>query len=250
MKSIIVVAAHKKFDVPADSVYLPVQVGAAGKADLGYQRDDMGDNISNRNPYYCELTGLYWAWKNLDAEYIGLAHYRRFWVRQGVFGKKILSGKEIDALTNDSDIIVPERRNYYIESNYSQYVHAHNGIVLDYVREVICDLYPYYADAYDERMRKSWGHRFNMMIMKRELLDGYCSWLFGVLFELEKRIRAADDYELEPRVMGFISERLIDVWLDANGLSYKEIPYINTEGENKLKKGIKMIGRKAAAWRR
>ena len=78
MKNIkIIVATHKKYKMPNDAMYLPVQVGAEGKETLGYVRDNEGENISHKNPNYCELTGLYWAWKNLDAEYLGLAHYRR-----------------------------------------------------------------------------------------------------------------------------------------------------------------------------
>ena len=73
----IIVATHKKYWMPEDSMYLPVHVGAAGKAGIGYQRDDTGKNISDKNPNFCELTGLYWAWKNLKADYVGLAHYRR-----------------------------------------------------------------------------------------------------------------------------------------------------------------------------
>ena len=80
MKSVkIIIATHKKFNEPKDTnLYLPVYVGAEGKDDLGYQKDNEGDNISKLNPYFCELTGIYWAWKNLDADYIGLVHYRRF----------------------------------------------------------------------------------------------------------------------------------------------------------------------------
>ena len=74
----VIVATHKKYYMPNDKLYLPVQVGASGKNSIGYQRDDEGENISEKNPYYCELTGLYWAWKNLDVEYIGLCHYRRY----------------------------------------------------------------------------------------------------------------------------------------------------------------------------
>ena len=78
MKNVkIIVATHKPYKMPDDEMYLPVHVGAAGKDSIGYQRDDEGENISSKNPYFCELTGLYWAWKNLNADYIGLAHYRR-----------------------------------------------------------------------------------------------------------------------------------------------------------------------------
>ena len=85
----IVVATHKKYEMPKDKMYLPLHVGAEGKMDpngnvldLGYVKDNTGDNISEKNSSYCELTGLYWAWKNLTADYIGLVHYRRY------FGKR------------------------------------------------------------------------------------------------------------------------------------------------------------------
>ena len=70
--------------MPNDDMYIPLHVGAEGKKDkqgnpldLGYQKDNTGENISELNASYCELTGLYWAWKNLDADFIGLSHYRR-----------------------------------------------------------------------------------------------------------------------------------------------------------------------------
>ena len=74
----ILVAAHKQYWMPEDSVYLPLHVGAEGKPDLGYTKDNTGENISAKNPNFCELTGLYWAWKNLEADYVGLVHYRRY----------------------------------------------------------------------------------------------------------------------------------------------------------------------------
>ena len=70
----IIIATHKKYQMPADSMYIPLHVGAEGKKDetgkelnLGYVKDNTGDNISKMNPSFCELTGLYWDWKNLNA---------------------------------------------------------------------------------------------------------------------------------------------------------------------------------------
>ena len=76
----ILVCCHKEAYVPNDDIYLPIHVGKAiSKKDLGFQGDDEGDNISYKNPHYCELTALYWAWKNLrNVDYIGLCHYRRY----------------------------------------------------------------------------------------------------------------------------------------------------------------------------
>ena len=75
----VVIATHKKYEMPTDDLYLPIHVGAElnKDKDLGYQKDNVGDNISDKNDRYSELTALYWAWKHVDAEYIGLAHYRR-----------------------------------------------------------------------------------------------------------------------------------------------------------------------------
>ena len=89
----ILVAAHKKYWMPDDSVFLPIQVGAALHLALGYVPDNTGDNISAKNPNYCELTALYWAWKNLDCEYIGLCHYRRYFGHT-VYSKDIKKKKE------------------------------------------------------------------------------------------------------------------------------------------------------------
>ncbi|WP_278389529.1 DUF4422 domain-containing protein, partial [Acidaminococcus fermentans] len=83
MNITILIAAHKPYWMPSDPVYLPLQVGAEGKSLIpGYTPDNTGDNISAKNPHYCELTGLYWAWKNLSCEYIGLCHYRRYFGHQ------------------------------------------------------------------------------------------------------------------------------------------------------------------------
>ena len=83
----VIIAAHKEYPMPECSCYLPLQVGRALNPGIGYTADNTGDNISDKNPNYCELTGLYWAWKNLPADVLGLVHYRRYMGKKGgVFG--------------------------------------------------------------------------------------------------------------------------------------------------------------------
>ena len=83
MKTQIFVMTHKKFNPPKDTVYVPLQVGSALNPDLGYMKDDTGDSISDLNPYYGELTGMYWLWKNYsDVDIIGICHYRRYFFMQ------------------------------------------------------------------------------------------------------------------------------------------------------------------------
>jgi hypothetical protein len=245
----IIIATHKTYQMPRDDMYLPIHVGAEGKADLGYTKDNTGDNISIKNPNYCELTGLYWAWKNLDAEYIGLAHYRRHFCLSSSKGDKwerILSKKQLEEILKDNDIILPRPRNYYIETNYSQYVHAHHAEDLDITRQILEEKYPESLSVYDDYMKRTIGHRFNMFIMKKEYFDAYCEWLFDILFELEKRLDISEYSQNDARVFGFVSERLIDVWIETNHLSYKELPVEFMEKENWLKKGTAFLKRKFA----
>ena len=244
----IIVATHKNYWMPEDNMYIPVHVGAEGKdLDLGYIKDNTGDNISKKNKNYCELTGLYWTWKNIDAEYIGLAHYRRHFCIKGAKGskeEKILTFPQAEELVKDNDIILPNPRNYYIETNYSQYAHAHHAIDLDTTRDILCEKYPAYVKAYDSSMKKTIGHRFNMFIMKKNKFDEYCEWLFDVLFELEKRLDISEYNTNDSRVFGFVSERLLDVWIDTKGYEYKDIPYIFMEKQNWIMKGFNFIKRK------
>lgn len=250
MKDIkIIVATHKKYWMPSDPMYLPLHVGREGKKDLGYTGDDTGDNISLKNKNYCELTGLYWAWKNLDADYVGVAHYRRHFVDKRGGGSKqdkVLTQVQLEQLLKETDIVLPKPRNYYIETNYSQYVHAHHAEDLDVTREILEEKYPSYVKAFDESMKRTYGHRFNMFVMKKEYFRQYCEWLFDILFELEKRLDISDYSENDARVFGFVSERLLDVWLDANHLKYENIAVQFMERQNWVKKGGSFLKRKFA----
>ena len=252
MESKLIVVTHKRYWMPDDPIYIPLHAGAGRKdiqkdfTGLGYRKDSTGDNISYKNKNYCELTGLYWAWKNLDADYIGLVHYRRHFTykRRGDKKDRVLSGEELSGLLKETDIILPKKRNYFIETNYSQYIHAHHAEDLDITREIISEKYPEYLPQYDSSMKKTSGHRFNMFIMKKELLDEYCSWLFSILFELEERLDISSYSDNDARVFGFVSERLLDVWIMTKQYEYKELPYIFMEKQNWLKKGFNFLKRK------
>ncbi len=238
----IIIATHKKYEMPKDPVYLPLHVGADGKADLEYTRDNTGENISSKNPSYCELTGLYWAWKNLNVDYVGLVHYRRYFA-----GKKrgknpferILTGDELCQMLPGHRIFVPKKRRYYIESLYSHYQHTHYEEHLNQARELILQMYPEYILSYDRVMKRTYGYMFNMMIMEHRILDEYCSWLFDILFALEKRSSMSSLSAFQGRFYGRVSEIIFNVWLDYQLESgkikkseVKELPVVYTEKVN------------------
>lgn len=243
----MIVAAHRAYRMPADAMYLPLHVGrAGGDLDLGFQGDDTGDHISEKNPTFCELTGVYWAWKNLDADYVGLSHYRRYF--RGSRGKDkwdcILTGQQAAALLRETDVILPKRRNYYIETAYSQYVHAHPAEGLDLALQLAAAEGESYARAIDTMKKRTWTHIYNMFLMKRDIFDGYCRWLFDILFQVERKLDISRYSAYDRRVFGFVAERLLDVYLEANGISYKELPVMFMEQQNRLKKGGAFLRRK------
>ena len=240
----IIVATHKKYKMPDDELYLPVQVGSEGKENLGYQVDNNGENISNKNATFCELTGLYWAWKNLDADYIGLCHYRRHFTCKKLIPfneeakfKILLNKKQTEEILKDTDIILPKKREYYIENLYDHYKHTMYVETLDETRKIIEEKCPNYLPEFDKLHKRTSAHMFNMFVMKKEYLNDYCEWLFDILFELEKRIDSSKYDSFHARYLGRISELLLDVWINTNGLKYREVKVIDMQNVNWFKKG-------------
>ena len=245
----ILVATHKKYWMPEDEVYLPIHVGREGKQNLGYIGDNTGDNISIKNPNYCELTAIYWAWKNLKADYIGLVHYRRYFTKHNFRNcekkkQDILLKSDFENILKDVDIIVPDKRKYYIETIRSHYNHSYYEKDLNETENIIKDIYPKYSVSFNKVMNRTWAHMFNMFVMCKDYFDEYCEWLFTILFELEKRIDISNYTVTEARVFGFISELLLDVWLETKQIKYKEINVSFMEKQNWLKKGGLFLKRK------
>lgn len=254
MKDIqILVATHKKYKMPESDIYLPIHVGREGKEDLGYQGDNEGDNISLKNVNYCELTALYWAWKNLKCDYVGLNHYRRYFTRNGFIKKYILlqpkknlilEKKELEKLLVDYDLILPKKRNYYIESIRTHYKNAHFIKDLNEVEKIIIEKYPTYHSNFDQVMNQSKLHLYNMFVMSKDNFNEYADWLFDILFELEKRIDISGYDDYQKRIYGFLSERLFNVWINHKNLRCAELEVVNLEGVNWYKKANEFLKRK------
>ena len=133
-------------------------------------------------------------------------------------------------------MVLPKRRNYYVETIYSHYAHTFDGSHLDKTRSIIEKKCPEYLNSFDKVMKSRGAHMFNMFIMKKELADKYCEWLFDILFELEKVIDTSGMTAFEARLFGRVSEMLLDVWIEKNGIKYKEIRYVHMEPVNWWKK--------------
>lgn len=252
-RTIILLITHKAYEFPKLlPIYHPLQVGFANRIDPAFWRDNSGDNIAERNRSYCELTGLYWAWKNLDYDTLGLCHYRRLFLSPGSFRltlfkkrtKSLLSEPEIESLLSTHDMIVPKKRHYWIETRESQYAHAHHIEDLKLTETVIRERYPEYLEAWKRVLHTRSGHICNMFIACKGIAEAYCAWLFDILFEVEKRLDISGYSEKDQRVFGYLGERLLDVYIDQNGLNYIEVPIFTTESQHWFRKGAVFLKRK------
>lgn len=234
----IYVAAHQLSVLPSGTdkdIYDILQVGAEGRTYFSDIRDNQGENISPQNVLYNELTGLYWIWKNCREDIVGLCHYRRFFVSGWGKVKNLLAGKNVgyigkdyicsqlkkyDAIVHNISIALPS-----VEKHYCKY---NSPVCYLCLKEVIAEIYPDYADAFECVMNGRKIHFLNMIIARREVVSRYAEWLFGILFETEKRI-AAHIGKVPDREMGMLGERLMDVWLLKERIRTKECFSVNTE---------------------
>lgn len=227
---------HKKAPVYESEYIIPIHAGKANsKLDLGLIGDDSGENISERNGSWCELTVIYWMWKNIKADYYGLFHYRRFLNFNAIGGgyeifndfeqnsiqkfgwddKKIqLVCENYDVITSPIWNIHPVGLPNYTMTNYEFYAKEHFAkdldVVINLIKEKTPEIYPFALKSlYSKECFFA-----NMMVMKKEYFFDYCEWLFDILFEAEKIINI-DNYDpYQKRIWGFIAERLSNCYLE------------------------------------
>ena len=238
----IFICAHKEVALPQHPYFLPIQAGAALHEPInGYQPDNEGENISIKNPHFCELTCHYWAWKNLkNIDIIGLNHYRRYFdfqqkwpqlsadkhfIATDDFLNKPYVFPDLESILNKYDIILPVARHWRV-SNTQQYADYHIAKDWEMLRQIIKEKSPQYISAFEKTMdhsNKSVG--YNMFITHWKHFNTYSEWLFDILFEVERRVPPVDD-PIQSRIYGYMSERLINVFCERHHLRIKNIPII------------------------
>ena len=199
--------------------------------------DNNGDNITEKNANYCELTALYWIWKNVDADYIGLEHYRRYFCRKNIFKAVVLTKKKIIKILNKYDVILP-RKGDLKQSVYEDYSQMHFASDLDICRAIIELEFPEFLGDFDAVMNMHCISACNMFIMSEVLMSEYCQWLFKILFAAEQQIDLTGRNVYQSRVFGFLSERLFNVWLHHKQLKVYYAPIYNV-GDKPLLDKIK-----------
>jgi len=231
------VCTHKPTELPSDdSVFVPIQVGAASNGRFGILSDDTGDNISAKNCFYGELTGLYWLWKNYtDVDIIGVCHYRRFFFKED---GELMLAPDFEKSLEDCDMLLADA----VESdvtNYEGFTSAHKAIFLEQTGEVIKTIYPEFYPAFEEHLQSHISYAGNLAVMRKDIFDEYCNWLFSIFFEMEKIVDLSglDDYHR--RLYGFISELMMPVFAKTKGLKIKA-GHIGFTEEKKETKELKL----------
>ena len=210
---------HKKFNEPKDPIYMPLHVGRAGAEDYGYAGDHTGDNISEKNCYYGELTGVYWVWKNVrTTDYVGICHYRRYFCTEE---GRIFNEKDYLSILKDYDIITSKKLKLNF-SYFDGYEGDYNIFDLITTGETIRQMYPEYYDTFERLVHGNGTYFGNMMVTSKELYDEYAEWLFSIFADVEKKIDPSGYDDYHKRVYGFISEFLLYVWVEVKGLKVYE----------------------------
>ena len=251
-----------------DDTYCPIMAGSVFMDRKSIEGDDTGDNISDKNRYYSELTGIYWAWKNRKEDIVGFCHYRRYFTAKpepfryklkrllyrsiGLYKKRygliytsntsyflprILKKEEVCRLMNEYDAILPQARklNYTVEIHYKRY---HNVEDLKLLESIIAQKYPDYTEAFHSVLKSRRLYANNMFILRDSRYQEFMQWWFDILFEFERRISVAQYIGYQERILGFVAERLLNVWFAKQQLKILELPviYFKNQKSRKLEK--------------
>ncbi|MDO6462359.1 DUF4422 domain-containing protein [Granulosicoccaceae sp. 1_MG-2023] len=255
--------SHKPLPLPDVPGLQLMQVG--GGPDFSPVRDNSGEHIAARNAGYSEATAFYQVWKNRPSEFVGFCHYRRFLLTDSLStrlagqlhepclpdgtplenyasGRRVAPGSFFNALQDrpdyvaqlqsqlgDADVLLPRSNPLPPGGFMAQYAGSH-------------PLWPFFnllslmskednrlaADAVAFFTRARHAYWNNLMLMRGELFDQYCQFLFHWLFELEQKT-SQPQHPYQKRVFAFLSERLLNFWIHREGLSVAECDWCMTE---------------------
>ena len=275
MPDIKIIVSHRidhDSATPEPPVYLPIRSGAIfdTRSDILMQGDDTLDNISEKNRYFSEFTAQYWAWKNLDADYLGLCHYRRYFsfadkkrrtpkhdrmIHEALLDKKAANKYDIDntdkiiRAVSSFDAIVPptiEIRHLPtksgIKSSCAEMWNAYTGYTAngktftDIILELIQKLHPKYLETAKNYLSGAKHRSFNCYILKKHLFNEMCDFEFDIMFAFEQKT-IAECGAIPQRFIGYIGELLNGIYIEYAiteiGIKYKELQLVFFHNTNK-----------------
>lgn len=222
----VVTTEYHDIDLPEGYSWLEVGCALRNSHISGVLYDNVGENISDQNDSYCELTGLYWLWRNCEDEIRGLCHYRRLYsgdrkvrllpshmrsARQ--IPEELLTQAQAEELlrTHDLILLMPyDPGDVTAREDLGRYVSAHDIDVLD---QIIREKWPDWQTSYEMVMASRNLSYCNMLIAGREVYDDYCQFLFTILGQYAERIDLTGYTVQQRRIYGYIAEVLLNVYV-------------------------------------
>ncbi len=220
--------------------YKIIQAGRALNPDLGYIGDNTGENISHLNLYLNEITALYWFWKNTTHTVVGLVHYRRFFTE---LDNRDFAYEKI--LTKDAALKILERYDIIISKVSYEFMIQQDLLKNDcgyelpifaegIIKKHMLKAQPDYVETFENLMNSVTMYRSHLFITRRNVLDAYCKWLFSFIVDATEEVLRSVPLANLPfsprRLMAFLAERMLTVWLIKNRLRIKELPFMFIEG--------------------
>lgn len=235
----IFVTTHKNVDLFDSNIIQPVQVGPKTERFPWAFHDDEGENIADLNPRYCELTTQYWAWKNINADYYGFCHYRRYFDftetehEENPFGEIMddyIDAKAAQEYGLDDATIAETVKQYDVITtpfgNLEEIINKYgtpralweaapllHDDDLQRCYHILCKMYPDYRQDADAFLKGNTACFCNMCIMRKDIFFNYCSWLFPILEEFDKQTDYGTYSKEALRTPGHLSERLLNIYL-------------------------------------
>lgn len=247
----IFVITHKKFDsIISGEIYVPLLVGADfHTGERNYLQDNsIIPNISYKNKSFCELTGAYWIMHAVTEDIVGICHYRRYFCGTKRFFRQhfILNEKNIRRILSAYDIILPSKGHYEYNDKTAKafFAEKHDVVIWEQCKQIISCESPEFLPDFEWFEKETTGYCYNMLISQKDIFDAYHCWLFSILFLLEKKADLSQHNDYNSRMYGFLSERLLNIWVHHHHLRIKEMPVYNTESSRlvvKLKRKLTFI---------
>lgn len=236
----VVVSAHGPAWVPEGGEFVPVLAGSAclGEGESvpdGWLRDDTGDNVSERHAALGDLCALYWAWRNLDADVLGFACGGRYLASNYRLDRRrrVASGDFLAHRVASRGVVLPSETNYFVVTNSTQFGRDHDSMLLDVARDVLGELCPEYVGPFVRSLRITHGHHANLLLMRRDLADAFCEWLFEVLFDVEASFAGVAPEALGGGALPALAGYLLDPWLDVTGTRFVEVSSVRLDGDRR-----------------
>lgn len=219
------VVSHKEVKRYFPEGYKTIIVNANRNNVTGDLYDNTGDNISQKNGSYCELTAIYWLWKNNSDEFVGIDHYRRFFMDEG----KLLSVDKAKTMVKDGSVVLSKKEKFNKKMSTLYWSTSGYRSDIKVIYDAISKVSPEYKSDFIYFMKQKAMYCYNMAVMNRETFNNYCKWLFSVLTEVENTLNRNSNGEFNrkgyyKRIYGFIAERLLNVYLIHNDISIVEKP--------------------------